>query len=219
MHVANSKEETGRRPRAGTGPLAQLSEAAVLKRACDRDVAAFEDLVRRTEEELYRLAMRYVHNESDAQEILQNAYLSAWRSLPSFEGRAQLGSWMYRITVNASLMFLRARGRHREVALDDVEHTKLNAAMGGAAHGPTLREDGSHRPDHEFQSAELRGRIASAVGLLPPILREAFLLRDVEERSTKETAGTLGVTTPAARTRLHRARRALRESLLNYVAC
>jgi RNA polymerase sigma-70 factor (ECF subfamily) len=219
MHVVNSKEKTGRQPRASTSPLALLSEAALLKRACDRDEAAFEDLVRRTEEKLYRLAMRYVHNESDAQEILQNAYLSAWRGLPSFEGRAQLSSWMYRITLNASLMFLRARSRSREVALDDVDSTKLDAATGKVMPGPALHRDGSHRPDHEFQSAELRGRIAVAVRSLPLKLRETFLLRDVGEMSTKDAAGKLGVSIPAAKTRLFRARRVLRESLVNYVAC
>jgi RNA polymerase sigma-70 factor (ECF subfamily) len=219
MQTAKAKAKASSRRRRVTGLLAGLSDAAVLKRACERDVAAFEDLVLRTEEDLYRLAMRYVQNESDAQEILQNAYLSAWRGLPSFEGRAQFASWMHRITVNASLMFLRARGHHHEVALDDVEATKLNAAMVEATHGPTLREPGSHRPDHQFQSAELRGRIASAVSSLPPILRETFLLRDVREMSTREAAGNLGVTVLAARTRLYRARRALRESLANYVTC
>lgn len=219
MQTAKEKEKAGHPRRRVTGLLAGLSDAAVLKRACERDVAAFEDLVLRTEEDLYRLAMRYVHNESDAREILQNAYLSAWRGLPSFEKRAQFASWMYRITVNASLMFLRARGRHCEIGLDDVEPTQLNAALAEATHGPTLREHGSHRPDHEFQSAELRGRIASAVSLLPPILRETFLLRDVREMSTREAAGDLGVTVLAARTRLYRARRALRQSLANYVTC
>lgn len=219
MQTAKEKEKAGSRRRRVTGPLAGLSDAAVLEGGCERDIAAFEDLVLRTKQNLYGLAMRYVHNESDAQEILQNAYLAAWRGLASFEGRAQFASWMHRITVNASLMFLRARGRHREIGLDDVEPTTLNVAMVEATHGPTLRRHGSHGPDHEFQAAELRERIASAVGLLPPILRETFLLRDVREMSTKEAAGNLGVTIPTAKTRLCRARRALRESLVNYVAC
>jgi RNA polymerase sigma-70 factor (ECF subfamily) len=219
MHVVNSEKQAGGQPRASTASLALLSEAAVLKRACDRDVAAFEELVRRTERELYRVAMRYVHIESDAQDILQNAYLSAWRGLPSFEGRAQFRSWMYRITVNESLMVLRARSRHREASLDEVESTKLDVAVNKPAHGSVLREDESHRPDHRLQSAELRGRIAIAVSFLPPKLRETFLLRDVGEMSTKDAASKLGVSMPAAKTRLFRARRALKESLTNYVAC
>jgi RNA polymerase sigma-70 factor, ECF subfamily len=219
MHVVNSKEQVAGQQRASRALLARLSEAAVLKRARAGDATAFEDLVRRTEEKLYRLAMRYVHNEGDAQEILQNAYLAAWRNLPTFEGRAQFRCWMHRITVNASLMVLRARGRHREVALGDVEPSELSAAMGEATHRATLREDGSPRPDHEFQSAELRGRIATAVSLLPANLRTMFLLREVREMSTKDAAGELGVTIPTAKTRLLRARRALRQSLVNYVEC
>ena len=132
MHVVTSKEDGGRQSRGRTALLARLSEAALLKRARAKDVGAFEELVGRTEDRLYRLAMRYVRNESDAQEVLQNSYLSAWRSLPSFEGRAQFGCWMHRITVNASLMFLRARHRHPEVAMNDVEPMELNEAIGQA---------------------------------------------------------------------------------------
>jgi RNA polymerase sigma-70 factor (ECF subfamily) len=216
MHDVNkNKDNTEREPAA----LALLSEATVMRRARDRDVAAFEDLVRRTEEDLYHLAMRYVRNESDAQEILQNAYLSAWRGLPSFEGRAQFGSWMHRITVNASLMFLRARNRLREIALDDAEPTTWSSAAGKATPGSTLFQDGARRPDSELHKAELRGRIAMAVSALPPKLQDTFLLRDVGGMSTKDTAGKLGVSIPAAKTRLFRARRALRESLVSYTAC
>jgi RNA polymerase sigma-70 factor, ECF subfamily len=219
MHVVNKIEQVASQQRASTALLARLSEAPVLKRARARDVTAFEDLVRRTEERMYRLAMRYVHNEDDAQEILQNAYLAAWRCLPTFEGRAQFSCWMHRITVNASLMVLRARGRHREVAFSDVAPAELNAAMGTATHRATLREAGSPRPDHEFQSVELRGRIANAVSLLPLNLRAMFFLREIKEMSTKDAADELGVTIPAAKTRLFRARKALRESLVNYVEC
>jgi RNA polymerase sigma-70 factor (ECF subfamily) len=219
MHVVTSKENGGRQSRRKTALLARLSEAALLKRARTKDVGAFEELVGRTEDRLYRLAMRYVCNESDAQEILQDAYLSAWRSLPSFEGRAQFGSWMHRIAVNASLMFLRARSRQREVAVNDVEPTELNEAMGQAGQQSRAREDWSHRPDEELQSGQLRRRIESAVNSLPQNLRAIFRLRDVGEMSTEETASKLGMSIPAAKTRLHRARRALRESLGDYVAC
>jgi RNA polymerase sigma-70 factor (ECF subfamily) len=218
MRVVNPRKQTGRRARATADALTRLSETAVIERACGRDGAAFEALVRRTEEELYRLALRYVHNEVDAEEILQNAYLSAWRSLARFEGRAQFGSWMHKITVNASLMFLRARGRHRDVALDDVEPATLNAAMDRAESGRALRPGEPGRPDLDLLSAELRGRIATAVSFLPPILMEAFLLRDVGEMSTKDAAGALGVSIPATKTRLFRARKVLRESLVNYLA-
>jgi RNA polymerase sigma factor, sigma-70 family len=219
MHVVTSNENGGRQSRGRTALLARLSEAALLKRARGRDVGAFEELVGRTEDRLYRLAMRYVRNESDAQEILQNSYLSAWRSLPTFEGRSQFGCWMHRITVNASLMFLRARNRHQEVAINDVEPMELSDAIGRATQKSRAREDWSHSPDEELQYAELRRRIETAVNSLPQNLRAIFLLRDVGEVSTEHTAGTLGISIPAAKTRLHRAHRALRESLGSYVAC
>jgi RNA polymerase sigma-70 factor (ECF subfamily) len=199
--------------------LSRLSEPALLKRARARDVGAFEELISRTEVESYRLAMRYVRNESDAQEILQDSYLSAWRSLPTFEGRAQFGSWMHRIVANASLMRLRTRNRHPEVAIHDIDLAELNEAIGQAAHASIGRVDLPHRPDEQFQSAELLRRIETAVNSLPQTLKAIFLLRDVWEVSTGESAARLGVSIPAAKTRLHRARVVLRESLGDYIAC
>jgi RNA polymerase sigma factor (sigma-70 family) len=155
MRVVNSTEQDGvqgRRGRRETASLEHLSEVALVQRARGNDVGAFEELVGRTEDRLYRLAMHYVRNESDAQEILQNAYLSAWRSLPTFEGRAQFGSWIHRITVNASLMFLRAQNRHAKVAMGDVGPTELNDAAGQAANHLGARRDLSLRPDEELQS-------------------------------------------------------------------
>jgi RNA polymerase sigma-70 factor (ECF subfamily) len=218
MHVVTSKVKGGRPPRRRTALLGGVSEAALLKRAQGKDVGAFEELVGRTEDRLYRLAMRYVRNESDAQEILQNAYLSAWRSLSTFAARSQFGSWMHRITVNASLMVLRTRNRHPEVAINDVGPMELNDAIGQVTQEQTAREEWSRRPDEEFQSAELRRRIEVAVNSLPRDLRSIFLLRDVWEMSTEDSAAKLRVSIPAAKTRLHRARRELRESLGYYVA-
>jgi RNA polymerase sigma-70 factor (ECF subfamily) len=126
---------------------------------------------------------------------------------------------MHRITINASLMFLRIRDRHPEVAINDVDATELNDAIGQAAQKPRTRENWVYRPDEQYQSAELRSRIESAVNALPPVLRSIFLLREVGEMSTEDTAGRLGVTIPTAKTRLHRARKALRASLSSYLVC
>jgi RNA polymerase sigma-70 factor (ECF subfamily) len=162
--------------------------------------------------------MRYVRNESDAQEVLQNAYLSAWRSLPTFEGRAQFGCWMHRITVNASLMLLRTRTRHPEIAIHDIDPDELNEAICQAARNPGAPNDWTQTPDEEFQGAELRRFIELAVNALPESLKSTFVLREVNEMSTNDTAGELGTSIPAIKTRLHRARRVLRESLGDYVA-
>jgi RNA polymerase sigma-70 factor (ECF subfamily) len=218
MHFVRNKPKDSRPSSQGITPLSRLSEPALIKRARARDVAAFEELVGRTEVHLYRIAMRCVHNESDAQEILQESYLSAWRSLPRFEGRAQFGSWMHRIVVNNSLMLLRTRHRHPEVAIHDIDHAELDEAIGRAAYTSAARDDRPDRPDQLFQSAELLRRIERAVNSLPEKLKEIFLLRDVWEVSTGESAAKLGVSTPAAKTRLHRARTVLRQSLGDYAS-
>jgi RNA polymerase sigma-70 factor (ECF subfamily) len=219
MTSATSQRRGRARASTVSTPLSFLTEAVLLKRARGRDVAAFEELIGRTADRLYRLAFRYVHNECDAQEVLQNAYLSAWQSLPRFGGRAQFGCWIHRIAVNASLMLLRARNRHPEIAIDDIEPLELNDAIGQAWEEHSEWEEGSRRPDEEFQSSELRRRIEIAVDSLPPKLKAILLLRHVWEVSTEESAAHLKVSVPAAKTRLHRARRVLRESLGSYVAC
>jgi len=196
--------------------LAGLTDEVLVGRARNKDVAAFEELLGRYEDKLYRLAMRFVRNENDAQEILQEVFLSAWRNLPGFEGRAQFGSWMYRVTVNAALMFLRARNRHPEVMLDDIEPGTLHKVAEQSVHGSS--EDWSQRPDEQFQSEELRRHIQTAVDALPDGLRTVFLVRDVEGLSTEETADLLGLSLPAVKTRLHRARLALREAIGQYFA-
>lgn len=217
MHAVTSKADGGRPSRRRAN--GSLSEATLLKRARGKDVAAFEELVERTEARLYQLAMRYVRNESDAQEILQNAYLSAWRGLPTFQGRAQFGCWMHRITVNASLMLLRVRDRHPEVAIHDLEPEELNEALGKAAQNSRALKDWTQSPDEDYRCAELRRCIEVAVDALPENLKSTFVLRNVKEMSTLATAGALGASIPAIKTRLHRAHKVLRESLGNYVAC
>jgi RNA polymerase sigma-70 factor (ECF subfamily) len=194
---------------------AQLTDEVLVARARTKDEAAFEELVNRYEDKLYRLAMRFVRNETDAQEILQDAFLSAWRNLPTFEGRAQFGSWMYRVTVNAALMLLRSRNRHPEVGVDEVEPSALNDAVveNGQMRANT---DWSQRPDEQLQSDELRRHIQASVDALPEGLRTVFLLRDVEELSTEDTAELLALSVPAVKTRLHRARLALREAIGRY---
>lgn len=201
-----------------TESLAAMGDEVLVERARRKDEAAFEELVGRYEDKLYRLAMRFVRNETDAQEILQEAFLSAWRNLPTFEGRAQFGSWMYRVTVNAALMLLRSRNRHPEVGVDDVEPNALNDAV--AESGQTVRgnSDWAQRADEQLQSQQLRQHIQASVDSLPEGLRTVFLLRDVEELSTEETADLLGLSVPAVKTRLHRARLALREAIGRYFA-
>jgi RNA polymerase sigma-70 factor (ECF subfamily) len=200
----------------GAAGLSALSDEELVALARAGDVAAFEELIGRHEEKLYRLAMRFVRNETDAAEILQETFLSAWRNLGSFQGKAQFASWIYRVAVNAALMMLRSHKRHPQVAVEDVSPEALGEAASNAPQGVGAGVDWSRRPDEQFQSEELRQQIQGAVDELPESQRAVFLLRDVDGLSTEETAEILQVTVPTVKTRLHRARLALREAITRY---
>jgi RNA polymerase sigma-70 factor (ECF subfamily) len=212
----NERAGNYRSPAPPPGAVAAVTDEVLVERARAKDEAAFEELVGRYDDKLYRLAMRFVRNETDAQEILQDAFLSAWRNLPAFEGRAQFGSWMYRVTVNAALMLLRSRNRHPEVTVDDIEPTALNNAVAESGQSMRGSADWSQRADEQLQSQEMRAHIQASVDSLPEGLRTVFLLRDVEELSTEDTAEMLGLSVPAVKTRLHRARLALRVAIGRY---
>ena len=204
-------------PVAGaTTALAALSDDELVARARAGDVAAFEELIGRHEEKVYRLAMRFTRNETDAAEILQETFLSAWRNLEGFQGKAQFASWLYRVAVNAALMLLRSRKRHPQVAVEDVTPEALGEAVQDAGPGLGAGTDWSRRPDEQFQSGELRRQIQAAVDQLPESQRSVFLMRDVDGLSTEETGELLGLSLPTVKTRLHRARLALREAITRY---
>src|SRR5688500_4254025 len=115
---------------AGGGEdLSALSDQELVDQARTRNLAAFEELVGRHEERLYRVAMRLLRNENDAREVLQDALVSAWQNLGSFAGRAQFGSWIYRVTVNAALMLLRSRRRRPTVSVEEMTATALDTAV------------------------------------------------------------------------------------------
>ena len=205
-------------PVAGGTALAGLPDDELVARARRGDVPAFEELVGRHEEKIYRLAMRFTRNDTDAAEILQETFLSAWRNLDKFEGKAQFASWLYRVAVNAALMLLRSQKRHPQVAVEDVSPEALGEAAraAGTDGGLGAGADWSRRPDEQFQSEELRHQIQLAVDQLPESHRSVFLMRDVDGLSTEETAELLGVSIPTVKTRLHRARLALREAITRY---
>ena len=198
-----------------SSPLPQPSDDELVARARARDLDAFEPLIERHEDRLYRVAMRLLRNENDAREVLQDALVSAWQNLDSFAGRAQFGSWIYRVTVNAALMLLRSRRRRPTVSVEDLSPTALDEAVTAASHFEA-GSDWSKRPDEQLQSDELKQHIEQALDQLPEILRLVFVLRDVEGMSTEETADILAITIPTVKTRLHRARLALREAIARY---
>ncbi|MBK9179636.1 MAG: RNA polymerase sigma factor [Acidimicrobiales bacterium] len=175
--------------------IAELVEAA---RLGDHD--AFGSLVRATYADTYTLAVRLTGDEEDARDVVQEAYLRAFRGLQRFRGDAQFSTWMYRITANCASTHLGRRRRHRHEALaDEAQVVDLHVD-----HDPVLRADLGH----------LRAQLADALRELPPRLRAVVVLRDVYDLTHEDIAAELGISESAAKVRLHRARRKLREHLV-----
>jgi len=191
---------------------AVVTDEALVARARDKDFAAFEELVDRYEDKIFRLAFRFVRNETEAKEIVQDTFLLVWRKLDTFKGDSQFGSWLYRVATNTALMRLRAQRRHPEISTEELPVDYLD----NYGQLPAAGENWAKRPDDELQSDELRRRIQKAVDELPEIYRTVFLIRDIEGLSTEETAEVLEISIPTVKTRLHRARLALRDAITRY---
>lgn len=160
------------------------------------DLRAFEELVRRTSADTYLLAKRLVSDPDDARDVVQEAYLRAFRSIGRFRGDAQFTTWLYRITANCASTHLGRRRRHRHDELDEEVDV------------PDTRPD--HDPAAMASAALLRDRLEAAIAELPPRLRAVVVLRDIYDLNHAQIAEELGITESAAKVRLHRARRRLR---------
>lgn len=186
-----------------------MSEEAKLVAALqDGDAAAFEQLVRDNTGRMLSVARRYLRNEDDAQDAVQEAFLSAFKAIDRFEGEAQLSTWLHRIVVNACLMRLRSRRRKPEESIEDqlpgfLENGHL------AEPTPGWRA----RADDLLESSEQRRLVRERIEQLPEGHRTVLLLRDIEGYDTQRTAIELEISPGAVKTRLHRARLALREQL------
>ena len=170
-----------------------------------RDESAFEQLVRRYSDKLLAVTRRYLRNEDDAQDALQDTFLSVFRVIDQFEGNAQLSTWLYRIASNAALMKLRTRRRRPEEPLDT--HGSEAFTYGTYLEGQARWEE---PVDVLTQRQETRSFVHDCITLLPELYRSALVLRDIHEFNTQEVADRLGVSPNAAKLRVHRARRALR---------
>ena len=162
--------------------------------------SAFDELVRATYADAYTLAFRLTGNEEDARDVVQEAYLRAYKSLRKFRGDAQFTTWLYRITANCASTLLVKRGKHRHDEL--TEETQL------------VDERPEVDPEARADAALERQRVTAALQELPDGLRTVIVLRDIYDLPHEQIAGELGITEAAAKVRLHRARRKLRERLL-----
>jgi len=188
--------------------FADSAEAELVARIQAGDQAACETLVRRHGGPLCAVARRYLGNDEDCADAVQDAFLAAFRSLDSFSGNARIGTWLHRIVVNVSLMKLRSRRRRPTVSIEALL--------------PDFDETGHHvRPvlpwsmssEEILQSAEKRRLIRLCIDRLPEQYRTVLIMRDIDGLGTEETRQLLGLNASAVKTRLHRARQALRTLL------
>lgn len=198
-------------PHQGTPAFASNDlgpEAELLRRLVAGEDAAFEELVRTAGGRMLAVARRMLADEQDAEDAVQEAFLSAFKNLASFDGRSQLTTWLHRITVNACLMKLRSKRRRPETHIEDL--LPRFVADGHREHDAVSwnQEAGAG-----IQREELQAHVRSMIDKLPEPYREVLMLRDIEQISTDVTAELLGLTPAAVKTRLHRARQALRELL------
>lgn len=189
-------------------PEASEAQARLIGRIRAGEDAAFDELVRLTGGRLLAVARRMLQCEDDAQDAVQEAFLSAFKSLDRFDGRSRLTTWLHRITVNACLMKLRSQRRRPERPISGMLPEFL-----ADGHQKNPSRPWNHAPDPGIETQEVRTLVRTKILELPEMYRVVLLLRDIEELDTDETAAVLGITPAAVKTRLHRARQALRELL------
>jgi RNA polymerase sigma-70 factor (ECF subfamily) len=178
-------------------------EMQLVRRAKRGDDSAFEELVRRYDRNVFRIAQHITQNREDAEDVVQEAFLKAYGNLTKFQEQSKFYTWLVRIAVNEALMKLRRRKPERTVSLEDDSLPREVA-------------DWSPNPEQMYNQAELRDILTRTIQGLPEGFRTVFVLRDKEGLSTEETAEALGLSIPAVKSRLLRARLQLRERLNRY---
>ena len=184
-------------------------EQRLVEAARGGDVAAFEELVRRYDRNVFRIAQHITQNREDAEDVVQDAFLKAFQNLGQFQGQSKFYTWLVRIAVNEALMRLRRRRPERFVSIDEDVKTEEDSM-------PREIADWSPNPEQLYNQGELKEILQKTIQGLPPGFRTVFILRDVEGLSTEETADALGLSVPAVKSRLLRARLQLRERLTKY---
>lgn len=190
-------------------PSEVFDEGDLIARAKAGDDTAFTELLSRYERKIYRLAKNITQNDEDAEDVMQEAFLKAYSHLDSFQGNSKFYTWIVRIAVNESLMKLRKRKSDKLVSLDEQVDTGEDMVPREIA----VWED---NPEAQYSQEELRGILDKSVESLAPIFRSVFVLRDIEDLSTEETSEALGISIPAVKSRLLRARLQLRERLTRF---
>ena len=195
---------------ATQGPVTDVSdETALVQLARGGDLKAFSDLIKRYEGKIFRLALHITQNREDAEDIAQDVFLKAYQKLDQFQGNSKFYTWLVRIAVNEALMRLRKRRTGKMVSIDEDVQTEEGSV-------PRDLAEWRPNPEQEYGQSELADILRKTINGLPPGFRVVFVLRDVEGLSTEETANALGLSVPAVKSRLLRARLQLRERLSRY---
>ena len=178
----------------------------LVERVRQGDLDAFEQLMKQYDRKIFRIAQHITQNREDAEDIVQDTFLKAFTKLNQFQGNAKFYTWLVRIAVNESLMRLRKRRSSKTVSMDEDVQTEEGSI-------PRDFADWSPNPEQQYRQSELAEILRRNVQGLPPGFRTVFALRDIDGLSTEETAEALGLSVPAVKSRLLRARLQLRERL------
>jgi len=184
-------------------------DVALVEQVRAGDVTAYDTLVRKYERQVFRIAQHITQNREDAEDVVQDAFLKAYEKLDQFQGNSKFYTWLVRIAVNESLMRLRKRRTGKMVSIDEDVETEEGSV-------PRDLADWAPDPEMNYGQSELAEILRKTIQGLPQGFRVVFVLRDVEGLSTEETAEMLGLSVPAVKSRLLRARLQLRERLSRY---
>lgn len=185
----------------------ELTDKQLVTRMKRGDGGAFEEFVRRYESKAYHLALRLTRSQEDAEEVLQDVFVTVHRKIQLFEGKSAFSSWLYRIVVNASFMKLRKNRQHPTISVED-----LSPQMKAMCCDGDLNNSGP-RTDEPVLGREISKMLEGAITRLPKQYRSVFVLRDVNGLSNQEVGQILRLSVPAVKSRLHRARLMLRKKL------
>ena len=184
---------------------AELSDEMLAARAKSGNVDAFVELSKRHTSRVFQTAYRVTRNRQDAEDVLQEAFLNAFTHMKNFEGRSSFSTWLTRIAINSALMTLRRKRNCHEIPIDD-----------GPVGNFVIREPQSPMgdPESHYVRGERHKLLRKAIHRLPPIYREVIQLQETKEHSLREIAQSLGITVPAVKSRLSRAKNALRTAMI-----
>jgi len=186
------------------------TEKSVLERAKNGDPSAFAEIVNSYEKKIYNLGLKFLHNREDSEDILQETFMAVFKSIKNFRGKSSLSTWIYKIAMNNILMKIRKKGNREFVDMDSypVDFEKDYTAVS------------HHIPDQPLEGMikkELKQKIDNYIDSMPENYKSVFILRDIEEFSRKEVSSILGISVPAVKSNLHRARIYLRDKLGEYI--